>query len=153
MPRPQLLLLPSSLSLLRSVVASLEKAGIAALVFGGWAEELHGLIPARDHRDIDLLLVDPDERALAVFLDAREEIFEKRSSHKRAFEVDGILVELFITRRENGKQVTYFWRHLRWVWPSDISVSLSDLPVASTAALAAYRASWLTIQASRPPSS
>jgi hypothetical protein len=148
-----MLLVPSSVLLLRTVVASLEQAGITGLVFGGWAEELHGLIPARDHRDVDLLLVDPDDRALAAFLDAREEMLAKRSSHKRAFEVDGVLVELFIARSENGEQVTYFWRDLRWVWPEDISMSVAGLPVASRAALAQYRTGWLGIRAARPPPS
>jgi hypothetical protein len=143
----------SSILLLRSVVGALEQAGIAVLVFGGWAEELHGLIPARDHRDIDLLLIDPDERALAAFLDARAEILEKRSSHKRAFEVDGVLVELFIAHSEKGERVTYFWRDLRWVWPAHVSVSIAGLRVTSRAALAGYRTRWLSIQAARPPSS
>ena len=145
--------MPSSLSFLRSVVALLEQAGITVLVFGGWAEELHGLVPARDHRDIDLLLVDPDERALAAFLDAHEEIVEKRSSHKRAFEVDGVLVELFLARSENGERVTWFWGHLRWVWPADIATSAAGLPVTSAPVLVAYRASWLAIRAIRPRSS
>ena len=120
------------------------------LVFGGWAEELHGLIPARDHRDIDLLLVDPDERARAAVLDTPEEISEKRSSHKRAFEVADVPVELFLARSENGERVTWFWDHLRWVWPADITTSVARLPVTSAPALAAYRASWLAIRASRP---
>jgi hypothetical protein len=79
----------SGLSLLRSVVDALEHAGVAVLVFGGWAEELHGLVPQTGHLDIDLLLIDPDDGVLDAFLDAREEIFAKRASHKRAFEVDG----------------------------------------------------------------
>jgi hypothetical protein len=140
---------PSSLRLLRSIVASLEQAGFGVFVFGGWAEELHGLTPTRDHRDIDLLLLDPDEPALAAFLDTREEILEKRSTHKRAFELDGVLVELFIARSENGEPVTYFWNHLRWVWPADIGVSIVGLPVTSSASLALYRSSWHTIQAAR----
>jgi hypothetical protein len=62
-------MVPCRFLLLRSVVAALEQAGITALVFGGWAEELYGLIAARDHCDIDLLLVDPDDDALTAFLD------------------------------------------------------------------------------------
>lgn len=145
--------MPGSLPLLRSVVSALEQDGIAVLVFGGWAEELHGLGPARGHCDIDLLLVDPDERALAAFLGVREEILENRSSHKRAFELDGVLVELFLARSENRERVTYFWRDIRWVWPADMSVSVASLRVGSKAALAGYRTKWPAIQAARPLSS
>jgi hypothetical protein len=143
---------PASLPGLRSIVAALAQDGVRVLVFGGWAEELYGLIRARDHRDVDLLLVDPDERVLDAFLVGRE-IREKRSSHKRAFETDGTLVELFIAHSENGNRVTYFWQHLRWVWPADVDVTVRGLPLVSRAALDGYRRSWSAIQSCRPPSS
>lgn len=46
----------NDMRLLRSVVATLGQSGVRALVFGGWAEELHGMTPARAHQDIDLLV-------------------------------------------------------------------------------------------------
>lgn len=52
------------LTLVRSVVADLFAAGFAVTVFGGWAEELHGLAPAGEHGDIDLMIFDPDIRQL-----------------------------------------------------------------------------------------
>ena len=140
----------SGLSLLRSVVAALEHAGVGVLVFGGWAEELHGLVPQRGHRDLDLLVIDPDDRVLDAFLDARREIVAKRASHKRAFEVDGTLVELFIVRNEDGQHVTYFWENVRWVWPTDDGISVAGVRLASRAALNTYRSSWDVIRASRP---
>ena len=75
----------NELRTLRSVVSSLEKTGLAVLVFGGWAEELQGMVPARTHQDIDLLLLDPDVSVLDEFLGATLEVLPKRSSHKRAF--------------------------------------------------------------------
>jgi len=148
--RTESALVSSRLSLLRSVVGALEHAGITVVVFGGWAEELHGLIPRRVHRDIDLLLINPDGRVLDAFLDARAEIAAKRASHKRAFEVDGTVVELFIARNEDGQHVTYFWDHVRWVWPTDDGVSVAGVRLASLAALDAYRRSWEIIQNNRP---
>jgi hypothetical protein len=146
----ELALVSSGLSLLRSVLDEFDRAGITVSVFGGWAEEFHGLIPPRDHRDIDVLLMDPEDRVLDDFLDGRAEIVAKRARHKRAFEVDGTLVELFITRNEDGQRVTYFWDDIRWVWPTDDGVSVAGVRLASRAALDAYRSNWDAIHASRP---
>jgi hypothetical protein len=50
---------PNDLRTLRSTVSSLEEAGLTVLVFGGWAEELQGMVAARAHHEIDLLVLDP----------------------------------------------------------------------------------------------
>ena len=148
-PEGRIRTMSTGLSLLRSVVGSLEQAGFAVLVFGGWAEELHGLVARKAHQDIDLMLIDPDDVVLEAFLDARGEIVAKRASHKRAFEVDGALVELFIARSEGGRHVTYFWDQVRWVWPTDDPVSVAGVRLASRAALDDYRNSWGVIHAGR----
>ncbi len=132
------------------MVGALEHAGITVVVFGGWAEELHGLTSPWVHRDIDLLLINPDDRVLDAFLDARSEVIAKRASHKRAFGVDGTVVELFIARNEDGQNVTYFWDHVRWVWPADDGVNVEGVRLASQAALGAYRSNWELIHENRP---
>ncbi|MGA7172998.1 MAG: hypothetical protein WCB86_04635 [Candidatus Dormiibacterota bacterium] len=138
------------LRLLRLVGSQLEQAGVSVLVFGGWAEELLGVLPPRLHRDIDLLLLGPVQALLAKFLDASGAIPEKRSSQKRALEVEGTLVELFLARKEGGTYVTLFWDEVRWRWPVNLAESVSGLRVASREALAGYRLNWATLQAARP---
>ncbi|MGH7665871.1 MAG: hypothetical protein ACRENY_00135 [Candidatus Dormibacteria bacterium] len=142
----------NDLRLLRLLVSHLERAGFSVLVFGGWAEDLLGLTPRSGHRDVDLILLDPEETALDDFLGLVGEIPEKHASHKRAFEVEGTLVELFIASNEGGAYVTWFCDQLRWQWPIGVAAKAAGLPVASPEALASYRTDWAAIQAVRQPS-
>ncbi|HEV2071302.1 MAG TPA: hypothetical protein VGR26_16045 [Acidimicrobiales bacterium] len=82
-------------SLVTRVVHDLVAFGMIPLIFGGWATELLGLEPARSHRDIDLLVIAPAE-VVDAFIASRNEVIEKRLSHKRAFIEAGVLVELNI---------------------------------------------------------
>jgi hypothetical protein len=63
-----MLAVPNDLRTLRSLVSALVEAGLAVLVFGGGAEELLGMVAARTHHDIDLLLLDPGMGVLNDFL-------------------------------------------------------------------------------------
>ncbi|HUY09206.1 MAG TPA: hypothetical protein VMW80_07110 [Candidatus Dormibacteraeota bacterium] len=76
------------LRLPQSVFSKLDQSGFVVLLFGGWAEELGGLVPPRHDRGIDLLMPDTDQALLDQFIGAGREITENRSSHKRALEVD-----------------------------------------------------------------
>jgi predicted nucleotidyltransferase len=76
------------LGLVRSVISTLDEAGLSVVVFGGRAEDLWGH-PSRAHRDIDLLVIDPDDTALG-------------------------LVELFILRHQGGEYASCFWNELVW---------------------------------------
>jgi len=58
--------------------------------------------------------------------------------HKRAFVLDGVMVELFFVRRDGGSLFTTFWAE-RHDWPSDTPADVGLLPVASAAAVAGYR--------------
>jgi hypothetical protein len=104
-------------------------------VFGGWAEELRGVIRPRPHRDVDLLVVDPDLGRLDEHVAARGEIGGKRFSHKRAFTVDGVLVELFLVF---GGSTTFFDAET-YVWPPLGIEAIDGLDVVSTEVLSAYR--------------
>jgi hypothetical protein len=143
---------PNDIHLLRSVVLSLNRAGLHVLVFGGWAEQLHGIVTERVHRDIDLLVLDPDEGLLNDFLSKNMEVVAKASSQKRAFEVDGVLVELFLAHKDGDEYVTSFWNNLRWTWPECIEVGGRGFRLASPAVLNSYRHNWATIHAARPSS-
>ncbi len=106
--------------------------------------------PRATHRDIDLLVIDPDDATLEGFLRGRLEVTEKGSPHKRAFTMTGLRVELFIVRRQNDEYVTCFWDQLLWKWPSDLLASVAGLPAISESALASYRGNWASIRAYQP---
>lgn len=96
----------------------LARAGIDCLLFGGWAEEALGLCQPRAHADIDLLLpaesFDLLDRLLAS--GAVTEIAAKRFAHKRAFLVDGTMIEITLVQREGDTAVTWFWGDVRFEW-------------------------------------
>lgn len=124
----------------RAVVDDLAQRGFRPVVFGGWAEELLGLSPARPHRDLDLLLVDADRAALDRELRDRHEVPVKRFPHQRAFVDRSVLVELVLVDLTGGVPITEFWGAARFVWPADVEGTVIDgVPVASPAAIAAYR--------------
>lgn len=120
------------------MVAELSDFGLESLVFGGWAEELLGVTAPRSHRDIDLLVV-AGARAVDDFVSRRQEIAQKRFSHKRAYVEDGVMVELFLVDRSEGIETTAFWGTRVWTWPRLEPVMVEGLPVAPAAALVAYR--------------
>ena len=77
-----------------------EEAGFRAALVGGWSRELLGLELPRSHADVDLVVTDADINALDGWLDTRDEIVAKRVPHKRAFRLDGTMIELhLVTRR------------------------------------------------------
>jgi hypothetical protein len=65
----------NTLVLVCDVVRGLSSFGIAAIVGGGWAEELQGLIRPREHQDIDLFVVCADFERVDAYL-ARDDVVE-----------------------------------------------------------------------------
>lgn len=118
-------------------------------VFGGWGEELPGLVAPGYHGDIDLLVIDPDLDALDRYVAQRDENKEKRLSHKRAFEASGVLVELFLVTR-SPEPCTLFWDTLLYKWPDIGPVFMHGLPVVATGALLAFRRDYSMIAEARP---
>lgn len=131
--------------LLREVVDDLAGAGFDVGVFGGWAEELLGLAPTRAHRDIDLLVVNPELPELDAFVAERGEVVAKRLSHKRAYIASGVLVELFLVSYRNGSWATDFWGVHEHLWPALVWTDCRGLPVAPGEALVSYRSSYPAI--------
>lgn len=111
-------------------------------MLGGWAEELRGLAPVREHRDIDLY-PGSDFRPVDEAIERRhlQAIPAKRLAHKRALIVDDVMIELFLVRTDhNGTPHTVFWDRLRYDWPSDTFAFVDCVAVASASALRRYRA-------------
>jgi hypothetical protein len=129
----------NDLAFVERAVLLLETKGVDTWVFGGWAEELRGLIKPREHVDVDLLY--PAEGWSIVdnlYLDWVE---EKRFDWKRAFKLEGITVELFLVQYDARGWYTQLERR-RHNWPANVFSNNGRLPVVSTAALAGYRHSY-----------
>ena len=137
----------NTLTLLADAVGALAEAEIRTWLFGGWAEELLGVRPPGPHRDIDLLYPAEDFGTLDEFLRAHsdvEEVRAKRFSHKRAFQWQGVLVEVFLVRREGANLVTNFFGTHSFPWPPETLSRMVWLPTgeckaASPTALRLYR--------------
>jgi hypothetical protein len=108
-------------------------------VFGGWGEELRGLIRPREHADLDLL--HPAESWDDVDLLHLDWIEGKRLPWKRAFVLEETAVELFLVQRDERGWYTALRRRIHR-WPDNVLASNGRLRVASTAALASYRHSY-----------
>ena len=136
---------PNDLPFVMRVVDLLAENGFRTWLFGGWAEELRGLAPPGQHRDVDLLYPAPDfDRLDAFFLSARlDEVGDDRA-YARAFAVDGITVELILVRRDPDGWFTEF-RGGRHRWPADVFGRATRPPVASAGALAGYRSSYVSL--------
>jgi hypothetical protein len=137
---------PNDLAFVRRVLSRLGENGIDAWVFGGWAEELLGLARPRPHGDLDLLHPAQSFAAVDAFLrrDGEvEEIAAKRFPHKRAFELDDVLVELVIVQRDHAGRYTNVWGTTRHDWPADVlDWDVKSMRVASPAAVTGFRAAW-----------
>src|SRR3954467_9462413 len=133
------------------VLSRLTAHDIHTWIFGGWGEELRQLAPSRAHTDIDLLYRGQDfSRVDQTICGCRfAEILAKRLAHKRAFVLDGVMVELFLVRSDHHGPHTIFWNRIRYDWPNDVFGSIDDVPVASTTALRGYRANYQRLRA--PP--
>jgi hypothetical protein len=132
------------------VMSGLAADGIRSWMFGGWAEELRGLSPVREHRDVDLLYQGSDFGPVDEVIERRRvhEIPAKRLAHKRALVVNGVMIELFLVRTDHdGTPYTFFWDRLRYDWPSDTFGFVDCIAVASASALQRYRADYGSIRA------
>jgi hypothetical protein len=136
------------LNFVRRALGLLAAGGANCWIFGGWAEELRGLCPARAHKDVDLLCLSGDFAVVERLLRAQrlEEIAGKRFAHKRAVVFEGVMVELFLVQRDRRGLFTDFWACHRHDWPPDAISSAGGLPVASAAALTGYRRAQPTLQ-------
>jgi aminoglycoside-2''-adenylyltransferase len=129
----------NDLAFVERAVSLLASKGVDAWVFGGWGEELRGLIKPREHADLDLLYPAEDWTIVdGLYLDWIE---GKRFDWKRAFRLEGIQVELFLVQYDAAGWYTQLQRR-RHSWPANVFSGTGRVPVASTAALAGYRHSY-----------
>jgi hypothetical protein len=129
----------NDLAFVARAVSLLASKGVDAWVFGGWGEELRGLIEPREHVDLDLLHPAEDWSIVDnLYLDWVE---AKRFDWKRAFVLEDVRVELFLVQYDERGWYTQLARR-RHNWPANVFAGTGRIPVASTAALAGYRHSY-----------
>ncbi len=139
---------------LREVIKTLQDKQIAVWLFGGWAEELHGLSIPRRHKDVDLLYPETDFRRIDSFLRTNtewQEIVLKRFPHKRAALFHGVVIELILIQKDEKGYFTRFFDRLRFDWPGDTLghvAFLNGMTVNATSgtALREYRKTHATIR-------
>jgi hypothetical protein len=129
----------NDLAFVERALALLQARGVETWVFGGWGEELRGLINPRPHADLDLLY--PGESWDDVDALALRWIAAKERPWKRAFVLEGTVVELFLVRRDEQGWYTTLARRVHR-WPDNVLGTNGRVRVASTAALASYRHSY-----------
>ena len=129
----------NDLAFVERVQGLLLSRGIETWVFGGWGEELRGLISPRPHADVDLLY--PAESWDCVDVLSLNWVPAKRLPWKRAFVLEGTVIELFLVRRDEHGWYTRLARRMHR-WPDNVLGTNGSLRVASTAALASYRHSY-----------
>jgi hypothetical protein len=120
------------------------RRGTHPVLFGGWAKELHGASTRRPHRDLDVLIVGRHISDLDALCASgnRIPLAPKRHVHKRAYTLDGVLVELLLVVADRDGLVTDFYGHYArpWLSPLDVEVGVGDrrVAVASAPNIAAY---------------
>jgi hypothetical protein len=129
----------NDLDFVHDVVQMLGERGVKVWVFGGWAEQLVGLAAPRRHVDVDLLY--PADSFAA--LDALDLpwIDAKLFAHKRAFAHDGVMVEVFLVKRDD----LGFYTELpsgTFRWPRDVLSGVHGLRVVGADSLKSYRAAY-----------
>src|SRR5258705_11011873 len=86
----------NDIAFVERAVSLLASKGVDAWVFGGWGEELRGLIKPREHVDLDLLYPAEDWSIVDnLYLDCVE---TKRFDWKRAFQLEETTVQLLLVQ-------------------------------------------------------
>ena len=123
----------TDLSKVLKVVDALENARLRVWLFGGWAEELRGLRPPCEHSDVDFLYPGKDFSRVDRFAAG------EGRQHKRSFMLEGVPIELLLVQKDEQGWYSPLPRG-EHRWPADVFATAGKLPVASEAALRAYRA-------------
>lgn len=116
--------------LVHFIIFKLRQAGFETILFGGWAKEFIGLIPPREHKDIDLLYLCDDFVLFDLFIENEsdfKEIEGKHFEHKRAFYYKGIMIELLLVQTKGKSLYTSFWNKYILYW-SQIGCLIIEKP-------------------------
>ena len=126
----------NTLGFLLSVIKLFEEANLPIWVFGGWAEELWQITPARTFEHLDRFVAQTKDFQV---------IQAKQFSHKRALLYQDLMIEFLLVQGAAGNYFTdFFSGRYRLVWPADkflhrANISDYNVPIASKQALMMYR--------------
>lgn len=129
----------------RATMEWLRVRGIDTWLFGGWAAELRGVSESRHHHDVDLLYPADNFDRVDELFGSLDEITAKRFPHKRAFERDGVMVEIILVRSGGTSNYTSFWNSYEYFWAADV---FPDDHIVGVDALADFRRNYDRIRAS-----
>ena len=130
----------NDLAFVERAVSLLASKGVDAWVFGGWGEELRGLIKPREHVDLDLLYPAEDWSIVDnLYLDWIE---AKRFDWKRAFKLEDDRRRALPRPVRRARLVHAARSAAATTGRPTSSRANGRVPVASTAALAGYRHSY-----------
>lgn len=140
----------NTLDFVLTVMHRFAQAQMAMWLAGGWAEELQGLCPPRQHGDVDLLYPADDFHRLDGWLSYVQDmspIEGKRFSHKRAVLYEQVMIEVVLLEPSSVGYIThYFDRRFTLIWPYDslnhLFVEGYLIPIASCQALQLHRQSY-----------
>lgn len=122
--------------------------GIETFVFGGWAEELQGMIPPREHKDIDLLYKGDNLTPIDEFIQKHNLKIIKQFPHKRAFLFREIMIEIFLV--DKNYTTNFFSIYLHHWMQSGFSKSLIEgMHICSPSILTDYREKYLIVEKAR----
>ncbi|HEV2591148.1 MAG TPA: hypothetical protein VGU02_04570 [Gaiellaceae bacterium] len=127
----------NDLDFVHDVVELLSSRGVKVWVFGGWAEQLVGITAPRRHVDVDLLY--PAQSFEEIDALDLPWIDAQRHAHKRAFAHDGVLVEVFLVKRDDFGLYTELPGGT-FRWPRDVLSGVHGLRVVGPDSLTRYRA-------------
>ena len=131
----------NTLYLVRRAIGLLESAGISVLLGGGWAEELHGIVSPRPHKDIDLFVLSDGLSSVDHYIADADiiEIPQKHLSHKRAYLIDGVMIETILVKEDENGFYSEFWDAHHFRWPESLETSLAGIRCLTTEALRLFR--------------
>lgn len=139
------------------LVQELRKNGLNIIIFGGWSVELQKLKEPWKHSDIDLLLVDNTFNSLNRLVNERCWKICKSYNHKKAFLIDGVMVEVFLVMPEEKRFITRFvgsGGSYDFVWPKELFVNKTlggaSYQLASKASMDKYFNEHTTIHSLSP---
>lgn len=137
----------NTLDFVLTIMRRFAQAQMPVWLAGGWAEELWGLCPPRQHKDVDLLYLASDFQFPDYWFSQAQDmspIQGKRFSHKRAVLYEQIMIEVVLLTPQSGGYIThYFDRRYTLNWPNDslchLFVGGHLIPIASYQALQLHR--------------
>jgi hypothetical protein len=132
----------NTIELVRKVMSDLDSYGISTQLGGGWAEELQGLMEKRAHKDIDLFYIGTTLDLVDSYMSMSgyTEITAKHLPHKRAYLVDGTMVEIILIQTDKTGCYISFYNNKKYYFPDIVHTMYAGLNCLTIKNLNYFRA-------------